>query len=360
MRSTAIRLGQLGGVEIIVDGWVLVVAAALGWLQSVAVDQLDPGAFVGVLGVVAAIAYVVSLGIHEVAHSLLAASRGRSPRRIRLLVFGGFTEIDDREVTPTDEVWIAVAGPVVSLVAGGIMLGLSLLPLADGVADTLRLLAVINLVIALFNLLPGLPLDGGRVLHGALWKVGGDRAVATRSATVSGRALGVAAVGLGLVMVVFLSDLLGVVLAVLGWFLYRSATASGKREELIEMTAGSTAGDIMRGTPDAVPGQMRVAEVSALFQTGPALRTLPVAVNGRVTGVIGQAEIDGLAPARRQLGRAASVMTPIGPDDLVDAAAPVDVVVRRMPASGRLLVVKDGTAVGIIEEGDLLKALDSD
>lgn len=360
MRTAAIRLGTVGGVEVIVDISVLVVAGLLGWLQSVSLDRLDPGVFVGVLGVTAAVAYVGSVALHELAHSKLAAYRELRPRRVHLLVFGGLTSLDDRDVEPTDEFWIAVAGPVVSLLLGGTMLGISLIPgLGAGVADTLRLIGVINIVIALFNLLPGLPLDGGRALHGVLWKTGGDRVAATRSATVAGRALGLVAVGAGLVMLVFLSDLGGVVLVILGWFLYRSATAAGQREELIGLAAGSTAGDLMRATPDAVPGSMRVAEVAALFQTGPTLRSLPVDVGGRVTGVIGQAEIDNLAPGRRELGRAASVMTPIGPDDLVDASAPVDLVVARMPASGRLLVVNDGVVVGIIEDRDLLEALDS-
>jgi Zn-dependent protease/CBS domain-containing protein len=353
-----IRLGRIGGVEVIADVWVLVVAGVLGWLQSVTLDRFDPGAFVGVLGVVAAVGYVVSLLLHEAAHSELARYRHLRPRRIRLLVFGGFTSIDEREVRPTDEYWIALAGPVVSLVAGGAVFGMSLIPgIGDGVADTLRLLGVINIVLALFNLLPGLPLDGGRALHGVLWKTSGDRVRATVAATVAGRALGIVAVGIGLVLLVVFADLGGFVLLVLGWFLYWSATAAGKREELVARAEGSTAADIMRPTRDAVPGSMRVAEVAALFQVGPTLRALPVEVDGRVRGVIGQAELDDLAPARRELGRAASVMTPIGPDDLVDADVPVEVVAARLTPEGRLLVVENGVVVGLIEHRDLLETL---
>lgn len=360
MRSASIRLGKIGGVEIIADVWVLIVAGVLGWLQSVTLDRVDPGAFVGVLGVVAAVGYVGSLVLHEAAHSQLARYRKLHPRRIRLLVFGGFTAIDDRALRPTDEYWIALAGPLASLIVGGALLAVSLIgAFGDGIADTMRLLAVINIVLALFNLLPGLPLDGGRALHGVLWKTSGDRVQAAVSATVAGRALGLVAVGVGLVLLLIVGDLGGFVLLVLGWFLYRSATAAGKREELIARAEGSTAADIMRRTPDAVPGTMRVAEVVALFQSGPTLRPLPVEVSGRVTGVIGQAELEDLAPARRELGRADSVMSPIGPDDLVDADASVDVVAARMPESGRLVVVENGVVVGVIEDRDLLESLDS-
>lgn len=356
-----IRLGRIGGgVEVVADVWVLVVAAVLGWLQSVSLDRFDPGGFAGVLGVVTAFGYLASLVLHEAAHSELARYRSLRPRRIRLLVFGGFTAIDEREVQPTDEFWIALAGPVASLVVGGALFGASLIPgVPDGVADTVRLLGVINIVLALFNLLPGIPLDGGRALHGVLWKTSGDRVRAAVAATVAGRALGIVAVGVGLVLLVFVGDLGGFVLLVLGWFLYWNATAAGKREELVARAEGSTAADVMRATPDAVPGSMRVAEVASLFQSGPSLRALPVEVDGRVKGVIGQAELDELAPARRELGRAASVMTAIGPDDLVDATAPIEVVSSRLAQRDRLLVVDEGTVVGVIEERDLLDTLDS-
>jgi Zn-dependent protease len=360
MKPTAIRLGRIGGVEVIADVWVLIIAGVLGWLQSVTLDQLDPGAFVGVLGVVAAIGYVASLVLHEASHSQVARRRGLQPRRIRLFVFGGFTEIADRDVQPTDEIRIALAGPAASLLAGVALLAISAIGgLGDGVADTLRLLGVVNIAIALFNLLPGLPLDGGRALQGVLWRSTGDRVRATQSATLAGRALGLLACVVGLILLVFIDDLGGFVLVVAGWFLYWTASAAGRREELIARAAGATARDVMRPTPDAVPGTMRVAEVATLFQAGPVLRTLPVEVGGRITGVIGQTELDGLSPGRRELGRASSVMTRIGPDDLVDADAPMDVVLARLSARDRLIVVEDGVAVGVIEQRQVLETLDS-
>jgi predicted transcriptional regulator len=174
---------------------------------------------------------------------------------------------------------------------------------------------------------------------------------------MAGRALGLGVAGIGVFLVATRGDLAGLVWMVLGWFLFRSATTAGKREELITRAAGATAGDVMRPTPDAVPGHMRIAEVTSLFQVGPTLRTLPVAVGGRVTGFIGQREIEELAPGRRELGRAASVMTAIGPKDLVAAATPVDEVIARMGNRDRFLVVDDGTVVGVIEPSDLERAL---
>ena len=176
-------------------------------------------------------------------------------------------------------------------------------------------------------------------------------------ATIAGRVLGVGVAVIGLIVLLAQFVLGGFVWMLLGWFLFRSATAAGKREELIALAAGSTARDVMHPTPDPVPGTMRVAEVTALFQVGPTMRALPVEVGGRITGIIGQAEVEQLAPARRELGRAASVMTPIGPGDLVGANTPTDALISRLPANERLLVVDDGVVVGVIEARDLVEAL---
>lgn len=358
--SAAVRLGRIRGVEVIADPSVFIVAGLIGLAQLLSLDATyDAGAIGSVLAIVVAFAYVGSLILHEALHTIVAISRGLDVRRIRLLVFGGYTLIDSRDAEPSDDFWVAMAGPVGSLAAGGLLWGLAwVMRWHEPTADTLRFLAIINLLIAAFNLLPGLPLDGGRALRAVLWNLNGDRLRSTRMATVAGRIVGLGVAGLGVYLVVVVGDLTGFIWILLGWFLYRSATAAGKREELIALVAGSTARDVMHATPDAVPGSMRVAEVTALFQTGPSLRTLPVEVEGRVTGIIGQAEIDELAPGRRELGRAASVMTPIGPGDIVDASTPVDVLVAGAAGGPRLVVVDNGVVVGVIEVADLERALD--
>lgn len=356
--KAAVRLGRVGGVELIADVSVLVVAGVLGWLHSIAVGTLETGPLAGILGIAVGFGYLGSLLLHEAAHGQVALRRGLRPRRIRLLVFGGYTAFNDRAFRPADEFWVAMAGPIASFGAGVILLGLSsLFGFNAGVAETLGFLAVLNLVLGAFNVLPGLPLDGGRALHAVMWNSTGDRVRAAQLSTVAGRAVGLGVTGVGLFLLVTRSDLAGLVWIVLGWFLYQSATAAGKREELIAHAGGSTARDVMRASPDAVPGTMRVAEVTSLFQSGPTMRSLPVAVDGRVTGIIGQPEIDDLAPGRRELGRAAAVMKPIGPGDIIDADTPVDALVARIAAKDRFVVVENGVVVGVIESPRLIEAL---
>lgn len=357
--NTAVRLGDIRGVEIIVDVSVFVVAGLLGWVQLVTLDTAyGAGAMATVLALVTGVTYIGSLLLHEVLHTLVAISRDLHARRIRLLVFGGYSLIDSRDSTPANEFWVAMAGPVGSLAAGGLLWALALaMGWHEPTADTLRFLALINLLIGLVNLLPGLPLDGGRALRALLWNINDDRLRATQMATLAGRVLGLGVAGIGVYLVVIGRDLAGFVWILLGWFLFRSATAAGQLEELITRVVGATARDVMRPTPDAVPGPMRVAEVTSLFQVGPTMRTLPVEVEGRVTGIIGQAEIDDLAPGRRELGRASFVMTPIGPDDIVDADTPADALIARIGSEPRLVVVDNGVVVGVIEAADLEAAL---
>lgn len=358
--NSAVRLGHIRGVGVIADVSVFVVAGLLGLAQLLSLDATyDTGTIGTVLAIFVVIGYVGSLLLHEALHTIVAINRGLDARRIRLLVFGGYSLIDGRDARPSDEFWVAMAGPVGSLASGGLLFGLAwVMGWHDPTADTLRFLAIINLVIAALNLLPGLPLDGGRALRAVLWNLNGDRLRSTRMATVAGRVLGLGVAGIGVYLVVASGDLTAFIWILLGWFLNRSATAAGKREELIALAAGSTARDVMRSTPDGVPGPMRVAEVTALFQTGPTLRTLPVEVGGRVTGIIGQAEIEELAPGRRELGRASSVMTPIGPGDIVDANTPLDALIAGASGEPRLVVVDEGVVVGVIEAADLEAALD--
>ncbi len=353
--NSAVRFGHIAGAEVIVDVSVLGVAGLLGWLQALALDgTYDAGTIGSILGLAMAAAYVGSLLVHEATHALVAVNRGLTARRIRLLVFGGYSVIEGHDSSPANEFWVAMAGPVASLATGGLMWGLAwVMGWHEPTAETLRLLAIINVLIAAFNVLPGLPLDGGRALRALLWNLNGDRLRSTQLATIAGRALGLGIAGVGVYLLVTSAEFGGAVWMLLGWFLFRSATVSGKREELIALSAGSVARDVMRPTPEAVPGALRVAEVALLFQVGPTLRTLPVEVEGRVTGTIGQAEIDGLAPGRRELGRASQVMTPIGPGDVIDASTPVDTLIARASGFDRLVVVEDGTVIGVIERGDL-------
>ncbi|MCL1693652.1 MAG: site-2 protease family protein [Actinomycetia bacterium] len=361
--NRGIRLGRVGGVEIIADLSVFVIAAAMVWVLYVDIGvvypQTDP-AFATTIAVVAGALFILSVLLHEGSHAVLAKRRGLEVRRIQLLAFGGYTKIEGNEERPTDEFVVSIAGPIASLVVAGIF---SLAAVtATGIPEvqsSLRFLAFVNLFIAVFNILPGFPLDGGRALRAAVWHFTGDRVKATNIAVASGRIFGWAVIGVATVVAFTGFDPWAMLWIILGWYLLRSAGVAGKRERMLAQVDGLVAGDVMRRTPDPVPGEMLVGTVVDLFQIGARLRSLPVEVDGRIRGVLGESELERLSPARRVSIRASAAMAKIGPGDVVDIRMPLEAMATR-PAgkTGRFVVVENGHAVGIIEGADLQSVVD--
>ncbi len=361
--NRGIRLGRVGGVEIVADLSVLVISAAVVWVLyldiGVVYPQTDP-AWGTVIAIAAGSLFILSVFIHEGSHALMAKRRGLAVRQIQLLAFGGYTKIEGKEERPSDEFVISIAGPVVSLALAGIFLLTAVVAGAvPEVQSSLYFVAFANLFIALFNLLPGFPLDGGRALRAAIWQFTGDRVKATDIAVASGRILGWIVIGVATVVALTAFNLWALLGIILGWYLLRSAGVAGQRERILVQVDGLVAGDVMRKTPDPVPGEMLVGTVVDLYQIGSRLRSLPVVVDGRIRGVLGEPELDQLSPARRISIRASAAMAKIGPRDVVDIRMPLDAMATRPSGkTGRFVVVEQGRAVGIIEGADLDSVVD--
>lgn len=361
--NRGIRLGRFGGVEIVIDFSLLVVTVAVIWILFVDIGVAYPDTDTSVATLIAVLSGAFLIGsvlAHEGSHAIVAQRRGMHVRRIQLLAFGGYTLIDGKSERPPDELAVAASGPIVSLLLAGVLWLVA--ELASGMPeaqDAIRFLAFVNLFIAAFNLLPGFPMDGGRVLRALVWQVNGSRIRATELAVQAGRIFGWIVIGVAIGFAFVTLSPWALLGAVLGWYVLRSAESAGRRELLITKVDGMVAGDVMRATPDPVPGDMFVGRVIDLYQIGARLRSLPVEVDGRIRGVLGEAEIDRLSPARRVSSRASTVMAKIGPGDVVDVRMPLDAMVHR-PAgtTGRLVVVRDGRAVGIIEGADLGRVME--
>ncbi|MCB1246446.1 MAG: M50 family metallopeptidase [Acidimicrobiia bacterium] len=350
-----IRLGTVRGVEIVADASAAVLALLFGIVVFIHLltDELVGSNERGlVLAVVAGVLIVLSILAHELAHAIVATRNGQQVLGIRLFMFGGYSIIEGRP-SPMEEFKVAVAGPLASLGLGVLFVVAMALPVGDDVAATTRALALANVAIGLFNLFPGFPLDGGRVLRGLIAGRGTDRVVATRIVASVGRYTGwvVMALGVGLLVV---RSAAGVFWLVGGWFLTSTAMATGRREELTAAFDGLTAGDVMHRLGEAVPESMYVARMIDLVGFGGDVRTQAVESNGRVVGVIGQREVDSIAPSRWGATPVSRLMVRIGPSDIVDRDEPLEMLMLREPGtSGRAIVVADDTVVGIIEPEDL-------
>lgn len=257
----AFRLGRLFGVEILAHwSWPLIVVLLTWSLQAGFLPAAYPEWTAPQRWSVALLTSLLLFGsvlAHELAHALVARRRGYRAERIVLYLFGGGTELTDEPRRPRDEFWIAAAGPLTSVAAVAVCAGLWLLGRTLALQPLYPLagyLAVMNALIASFNLLPGLPLDGGRMLRAALWGRHRTRLQATRTASIGGRIIAALLFGLGILRVLG-GDVGGLWFALIGWFLWDAAQTSYRRL-LIESALGAlpvsalTDRDVPRLPPD--------------------------------------------------------------------------------------------------------------
>lgn len=246
MKNT-IKLGKLAGVTVELNWTVLVIAALVtlsvaGGILPAAAPGYETTQYV-VGGVAAALALLASILVHELGHAVIAQRNGVKVERISLWALGGVAQLEGEAKTPRAEFLIAGIGPAISLV-----LGLALIypasVLGGLIGAVLGWLAGINIILAVFNLIPGAPLDGGRLLHAWLWKRHGSRSRATATATKAGRLIGTGLIVLGIVQFVA-GGAGGLWTALIGWFLRGAATAEGSYSTIRSELQGVRVRDVM-------------------------------------------------------------------------------------------------------------------
>ena len=365
MRS--FRLGSLFGIPIEVDAsWFLIfflvaMSLATSYLPA-ALPDVAPSAH-ALMAIAMALAFFGSIVLHELAHSLVARAGGLSIARVTLFVFGGVSQMQDEPARPGHEFLLAIAGPGMSLVLGGIGFGLLrvLGSAAPVITVPIRYLAVINISVALFNLLPGFPLDGGRVLRALLWALTGDKLKATKWASASGRAL-----GYGLVAVAVFGVLQGATnliwLAVMGWFLAILASSAYRQQVIRAELAEVPLSRIMSSPVALVPADVTLEEMAHSYFLGGRHARYPVVDEGRVIGLI---ELQATREVPRERWRETTAADAAYRDLETIVATPDTPVERVLPlldpsAHGAVLVVEDGRLAGIVTRGDVIRLLNAD
>ncbi len=348
------RLGSVSGVDVVADLSLFVIAALITWSLYVDIDRSFPGSssdFVLMSASVGGLLFFGSVFVHELSHTLVALRRGLRVRRIRLFIFGGVSEIEDEASSPSDELYVTLAGPVASMALGLAFLLLAWpLSISGGVPTRLALiLGVANVSIALFNLLPGLPLDGGRMLRALVWRRSGDRDRATKLAVATGRGLGALLMVAGVAVVFSIRDISAIWFIAVGWFLFEAASASAIQDAFAKRIEGLTVADVMRRTDMSIDGDATVAAALELHGWGERLRVMPVAVGGRVLGVFGSKEVSRVAAADRSTMLVRDAMTLIGPADVVDAGVGLrHALGREAGTAGVVVVVTGDEVVGLL------------
>lgn len=364
MLSGALRVGSVRGIDIKIHASWIIIALLVGWTFWARFSGTHGHGVASalVMAVVASVLFFLSVLAHELAHSLEAQHRGVTVGGITLFLFGGVTETRFDVRRPRDEFALTAVGPFTSFVLAA---GFGILATYANVYD-LSIVGVvagelgwINLALGIFNLLPGAPLDGGRILRSGVWWITGDRDRAVRVAGRSGQALGAVLTVLGLFQAFFVprGGFGGLWLAFIGWFLFTAASQELTQQEARSLLEGRTVGDLSGSLPPVLEADATAAEAAELLTSTPWDVVL-----ARRDGSLGVIELDDLAGvprSRRTTERAADVASPV--DDLPQVPQDRELadVLEELSGASIIAVVDDGgRLVGIATERQLVRALD--
>jgi len=357
-RKRAIEIFKVADIQVAIDySWLVIFALILWSLASGYFPKQYPGYSTGLywlVGLVATILFFGSVLAHELCHAAMGNRLGEGVHRITLFIFGGMAELEREPNNAVDELKIAAVGPLSSIVMAGIFW---LVARAVGAAGAAALwkalfsyLAFVNLALALFNLLPGFPLDGGRLLRAALWMRWGDLRRATAAAADWGNTIAWGLIAFG-AMEIFAGALVGGIwLIFIGLFL-RSAASSGYQSMIVDQAmSGARVGGIMVRNPIVLGPDITVADAIENYFLRYGFGGFPVAVDGKALGVLALAQVRDCPASERASRRIGAIMRPADATiEIAPGAALIDAI-RQMVAAdiGRLLVVDNGMLVGLL------------
>jgi Zn-dependent protease/CBS domain-containing protein len=370
-----VRLGSIRGIQIGTNWSVAIIfaliAIGLGTLQFPSANPRQSAVTYALASVITTIVFLASLLGHELAHSFVARRYRLTVESITLFLFGGISQLSGEVPSPSAEVRIAGAGPLTSLVLGGAFLGgaaglagTSPAPASvPGVVVTaLAYLGVSNLALAVFNVIPAAPLDGGRLLRAVVWWRTGDRVKATVWASRAGQVLGWVFIAGGLYAFFITENFSWVWIAFIGWFVTSAATAEARQAVVTSELRGVRVGQIMTPQPVTVPGSMTVSSFLDGYVFRVRHQSFPVTRDGQdtVTGLVTFNRIKQVPAARRDDTLLSDVACPLSE---VATASPDDSVADLIPrltacADQRALVFSNGNLAGIVSPSDIARMLD--
>jgi Zn-dependent protease/CBS domain-containing protein len=358
-----IRLGRVIGFEVRIDhSWFILFALILWSFSYMAFPAHAPGlppAVYFAMGLSGTLLFFISLLAHELSHSVVARAKGIPVDGITLFLFGGMAHTRMEAETPGDEFQIAAAGPIMSI-AIAVLLGAAwMLGGSFGwpvyILAVLQYIALLNLVLAVFNLLPGFPLDGGRLFRAVVWKVTGDMTRATRVASAGGRWLAYVLIGFGLLSAFAGNVLGGMWLVFIGWFLRNAAISTYQQHLLLDVLSGVRAGQAMTPNPDTVPPDATVRELMEEFFMRRRYTAYPVTQDGVPLGLVTLQRIRETPREEWDTLRAGDIMIPFDASIAVRTDEPMIAVLDRLKNSParRVLVLRNGALAGIITASDI-------
>ena len=357
------HLFTIYGFKIRLDASWFVLAVLVTWSLATSffpavMPGLSPLGY-WLLGAGGAVGLFVSIVAHEVSHAVVARRNDIPMRGITLFIFGGVAEMDAEPPSAGSEFRMAAAGPLASFALGGVLLLVGyLVPLPASLAALFAYLATINIVLAIFNLVPAFPLDGGRILRAALWHRWRDLRRATRAASRTGSVFGLLLILGGVYLVIAEGEFIGGMwLALIGLFVRNAAAASYRQVMLRRALEGEPVRAFTRGDPVTVQSWLSVQSLVDDVVYRHQHKLYPVVDDGRLTGCVSLDDVKALPREDwrhrtvADVARACSIDNTIHPDvDALDALHAM-----RRGKRSRMLVAENGSLVGILSMRDLLE-----
>jgi Zn-dependent protease/CBS domain-containing protein len=382
--TNSLSIGRIAGIQINLDWSLIFIFLLITWNLTTVFTRTHPdwgGPLSLTVAVVATILFLLSVLIHEMAHALMALRQGVKVRKITLFMFGGVAELEREPPSPRAEFLITIVGPLSSFLLGAIFLGLGslfarvdmMLTNPEGLVSRLDALSAlflwlgpINIVLAVFNMLPGFPLDGGRVLRSILWATSGSLRKATRWATYVGQGVAWLFIVAGIAMafgasIPFLGRgvLGGLWLAFIGWFLNSAAQQTYRQVAIEDVLDGVSVRDMMGRDTPAVAYAATVASLVNEQMMATDDHAFPVLEGDRFVGMVTLDEVRKLPRENWPLTYVGQIMTPVekltvtSPDEKATSAL--------SQLAGRevhqLHVVKEGVLLGVLRQRDIIRWL---
>lgn len=380
------RIGRIFGISIYIDwSWIFIFLLVTWNLAGAVFPSLHPNWSIVLdlgVGLAASLLFFASVLAHELAHSLVAIARGLPVRRITLFIFGGVSNIEREPPSPLTEFLVAVVGPLTSIILGviflilggsnrGIVVSLSIgqlqsLSRLDPVSTLLLWLGPINIILGIFNLIPGFPLDGGRVLRSIFWGASHNLRQSTRWATGISHIiawlfiLAGVSMAFGIQIPFFGTGIIsGIWLAFIGWFLNNAASQTYHQVVVEDMLEGVSVARLMRTDTSSVSPDVPVSDLVYNHIMGSDERAFPVLTGDQLVGLVCLEDVRKVPRAEWDNTRVNQIMTPVDKLELATPREDANDAFNKLARKdvNQMPVVQDGHLVGMLRRSDILRWL---
>lgn len=369
IRMNAFKIGSIAGIDIRVHwSWFAIFFLLTWWLAEGFYDEVYDDWTRGeawASAIVTTILFFGSVLLHELSHSLVARRLGLPVQNITLFIFGGVSALGSEPTSAKQEFQVAIVGPLTSFVLGGIAAIVTLVGwLVFDIVDTppiavAEYLAFINVAVGIFNMLPGFPLDGGRVLRAAIWSRNRNMLKATRWASTAGTIISFGLIAVGVLSILAGSFIGGVWFVVIGWFLRNSAETAYQQLVIRQTLEGVKVGELVNRSFYAAPPDMSLSEIVTQYIFGHSQRCVPIVVAGDLLGLISMGDLQRVEADKWSETSAFRAMTP---KEKLHIVSPHDDITRALEIMAsydvhQLPVIDGRDFIGFVTRADVLRLI---